>query len=261
MCLPFLLVRARGSTRAPAGPGGRPPGTPRWLPAPFLRHGAAADRLVDRADDERVDRWRFAGEPGGGDRALRNEDTLTHAAAQHVERHQPGSRALGLHFQEGPVRYLRQPAGGPDVSDHHRGKHQRSFTISTPVARARSRASGVSTARRPSTSRAPARADAATIASVTAPFSMRWLGWADPPATGAASRNRRRPARRASRCFGFSNKCNSCNTNDPSSASVLIDTTSTDSTCSRTVCGNPGCAGAPVPWPVPPARPPAPGFP
>src|SRR5215472_797823 len=258
MCLSFLLVRARHSARAPAGPGrqaaprnptcwpgGRPPGTARWPPATFLRHGAAAGRLVDRADDERVDRRRLAGEPGGGNRALRNEDTLAHAAAQHVECHQPGSRALGLHFQEGPVRYLRQPASGPDVSDHHRGKHQRSFTISTPVARARSRASGVSTARRPSTSRAPARADAATIASVTAPFSTRWLGCADPGTAAAASRKRSLPERTASRCFGFSNKCRRCRTNAARSASVLIVTTSTESTCSRTVCGNPACPGTP----------------
>src|SRR5690348_17890342 len=138
--------------------------------------GRAADRFVDRADDKRVDRRRLAGEPRGGDRALRDQDALAHAAAEHVERHQPGARAFGLHLQEGPVRYLRQPAGGPDISDHRRGKHQRSFTISTPAARARSRASGVSTARRPSTSLAPALAAAATMASVTAPFSTRWLG-------------------------------------------------------------------------------------
>src|SRR6516225_11627920 len=152
MCVSFLAGRT--------DPGGRPPGT----------------RLVDRADDERVDRWRLAGEPGGGDRALRDENALAHAAAQHVEGHQPGAGALGLHFQEGPVRYLRQPAGGPNVADDGRGKHQRSFTISTPAARARSRASGVSTARRPSTRRAPAWAASRTTASVTAPFSTRWAG-------------------------------------------------------------------------------------
>src|SRR5690349_8285368 len=28
--------------RGPASPGGRPPGTPRWPTAPFLRHGAGA---------------------------------------------------------------------------------------------------------------------------------------------------------------------------------------------------------------------------
>src|SRR5215472_1496121 len=31
-----------GRTRRCAGPGGRPPGAPRWLKAPFLRHGALA---------------------------------------------------------------------------------------------------------------------------------------------------------------------------------------------------------------------------
>src|SRR5215471_18919719 len=112
---------------------------------------------------------RLAREPRRRDRALRDQHPLAHPAAEHVERDETLAGALGLHLQEGPVRDLRQPAGGPDVAGHLRGKHQRSLSISTPAARARSRASGVSTARRPSTSRVPARAAWRTIASVTAP--------------------------------------------------------------------------------------------
>src|SRR5215469_7718843 len=146
------------------------------LPRGISCRAGAADRFVDRPDDERVDRRWLAGEPRGGDRALGDEDPFPHTAAEHVERHEPDPAALRLDLQERAVRYLRQPAGRPDVSDHRRGKHQRSFTISTPAARARSRPSGVSTARGPSTSLAPALAAAATIASVTAPLSTRWLG-------------------------------------------------------------------------------------
>src|SRR5215472_19307363 len=40
---------ARLNLIGPAGPGERPPGTPRWLKAPFLRHGALA--LLARGSD------------------------------------------------------------------------------------------------------------------------------------------------------------------------------------------------------------------
>src|SRR5215813_12785361 len=164
-----------GPLLGPAPPGGlarfrRPPGL-----------------IVDRADDQRVDRRRLAGEPRRRDRALRDQHPFAHPAAEHVERDEPLAAALRLDLKEGPVRDLRQPAGGPDVAGHLRGKHQRSLSISTTAARARSRASGVSTARRPSTSRAPARAAWRTIASVTAPLSTRWAGCTDPGPAAARS--------------------------------------------------------------------------
>src|SRR5262249_1319423 len=83
------------------------------------------------------------------DRALRDQHPLAHPAAEHVERDETLAGALGLHLKEGAVRDLGQPAGGPDVAGHLRGKHQRSLSISTPAARARSPARRVSTPRRP----------------------------------------------------------------------------------------------------------------
>src|SRR6202035_5880117 len=74
-------------------------------------------------------------------------------------------------------------AGRPHASDHRRGQHQRSLEISTPLARARSLASGVSTAPGPSTNRSPARAASRTIFSVTAPRSMRRAGGPAEPFT------------------------------------------------------------------------------
>src|SRR5689334_22421347 len=48
----YAASTAQAATANPmscgAGPGGRPPGTPRWLKAPFLRHGALA--LLARGD-------------------------------------------------------------------------------------------------------------------------------------------------------------------------------------------------------------------
>src|SRR5579863_1946376 len=181
---------------------------------------------VDGADDQRVDgRW-FAGEPRGRDRALGDQDPLAHAAAEHVERDQALPAALGLHLEERAAGQAGHAAGRPHASDHRRGQHQRSLEISTPLARARSLASGVSTAPGPRTSRSPARAASRTTFSVTAPRSMRRAGAPAGPFTavrpldsrvplapdaaaigvdvvcgrgGAASRNRFRPARRASR--------------------------------------------------------------
>src|SRR5262249_11997302 len=123
----------------------------------------------------------------GRDRAWSHQHRLAPPAAEHVERDETLAGPLRLDLEEGPVRDLRQPTGGPDVAGHSRGKHQRSLSISTPAARARSRASGVSTARRPSTSRAPARAAPATMASVTAPFSIRCAGRTAPCPSAAPS--------------------------------------------------------------------------
>src|SRR5581483_4085788 len=174
---PFLLrcgaaLRGGGRRGASRGGGGR---------------GGPGRGLVDGADDERVDRRRLAGKPGRRDRALGDQHPFPHPAAEHVERHQPGAAALGFDLQERAVRDLRQPPGGPDVPHHRCRQHQRSLVISTPAARALSLASGVSTARRPSTSRAPALAAETTIASVTAPFSTRWLGCTEPGTAGNAS--------------------------------------------------------------------------
>src|SRR5215472_12117729 len=239
------------------------PGAAGSCPAGPLLGPAAAGRLaclrrppgllVDRADDQRVERRRLAGEPRRRDRALCDQHPFTHPAAEHVERDETLAGALRLHLKEGAVRDLRQPTGGPDVAGHLRGKHQRSLSISTPTARARSRASGVSTARRPSTSLAPARAAWRTIASVTAPLSTRCAGCTDPGPAAAASRNRSRPARNASRCLGFSNNRSSRLTNASRSASFRKLTVSTASTCSRTVCASPGC-----PSPARPATPSSP---
>src|SRR6201986_1221168 len=186
---------------------------------------------VDRTDDQRVDRRRLAGEPGRRDRALGDERALAHPAAEHVEGDHPLARAVGLHLEEGAVGQFGQPARGPDAPDHGCGQHQRSFSIGTPLARARSAASGVSTAPRPSPSRWPLRAAALITASVTAPRSMRRTG-ADSPARSApltaatgpgvvrslASLNRFRPDRSSSRWSGSrsSSRC----TNAARSSSV-----------------------------------------
>src|SRR5262249_18251546 len=118
-------------------------------------------------------RRRLAGEPGRRDRSLGNEHALAHAAAEHVEGDHPLAGAVCFHLEEGTVGQFGQPARGPDAPDHRCGQHQRSLSICTPLARARSLASGVSTAPRPSTSRCPARAAWLIMASVTAPRSMR----------------------------------------------------------------------------------------
>src|SRR5580700_219241 len=110
-------------------------------------------RRVDGADDQRVDGRRLAGKPRGRHRTLGDEHPLAHAAAEHVERDQPLPAALGLHLEERTAGQAGHAAGRPHASDHRRGQHQRSLEISTPVTRARSLASGVSTALGPSTSR------------------------------------------------------------------------------------------------------------
>src|SRR5580700_1436036 len=142
---------------------------------------------VDGADDQRVDGRRLAGEPRGRDRALGDQHPLAHAAAEHVERDQPlpalSIPGLDLHLEERAAGQACYPAGRPHASDHRRGQHQRSLEISTPLARARSLASGVSTAPGPSTSRSPARAASRTTFSVTAPRSMRRVGGPAEPFT------------------------------------------------------------------------------
>src|SRR5271163_1653081 len=138
---------------------------------------------VAGADDQRVAVRRLTGEPRGRDRALGDQHPLAHAAAKHVERDQPRSGALGLHLEERAAGQAGHAAGRPHASDHRRGQHQRSLEISTPLARARSLASGVSTAPGPSTSRSPARAASRTTFSVTAPRSIRRAGCPAEPFT------------------------------------------------------------------------------
>src|SRR5690242_4111881 len=146
-----------------------------------IAHSFGSWIWIDRADDQCVERRRLAGEPGRRHRALDDEHALSHPAAEHVEGDEPLAAAFGLHFEEGAVGQLGQAARGPDVPDHRCGQHQRSFSIGTPLARARSLASGVSTAPRPSTSRSPACAAALTTRSVTAPRSMRRTAADSPP--------------------------------------------------------------------------------
>src|ERR1700758_5638799 len=83
---------------------------------------------IDRTDDQRVDGRRLAGEPGGRDRPLGDQHAFPDAAAEHVEGDEPLAGALGLHLEKGAVGQFLQAARGPDVSDHGRGQHQRSFT-------------------------------------------------------------------------------------------------------------------------------------
>src|SRR5204862_5117745 len=136
-------------------------------------------RRVDRADDQRIDGGMIL-EPAGSDRTGCDEHPLADAASEHVERDEL-TAALDLHLEEGPVRDVLDPLGRPHGAGHRRSQHRRSFSISTPRLRARSRAMGVSTARGASTIRAPLSAASRTWRSVTAPLSMRSSG----PAPGA----------------------------------------------------------------------------
>ena len=108
--------------------------------------GGADGRLVDRADDQRVDR-RLVRQPAGRDRALRDQDPLarplpsTSKATSRAPSRRP--RPRGTRRSAG-----RRAAWSPRRSRHCCLQHHRSFSISTPSARARSRASGVSTAPR-----------------------------------------------------------------------------------------------------------------
>src|SRR5436190_236718 len=147
--------------------------------------------LVDGADDEGVDGWRLAGEPGGSDRAGRHQHPLADAAAQHVEGDEPGALAvLDLDFQHGAARDLLQALGGPHVADDDCALHGHSLSISTPSCRALSRASGVNTTPLPTTSFLPALAAAMTLFSVTRPLSRRSLPPRAAPSAPADSRAR-----------------------------------------------------------------------
>src|SRR5207245_5216384 len=107
---------------------------------------------------------------------------LADAAYQDVEGDQRRS-SVHLHLEKGAMRNVLDPPGRPDRTGDGCSQHRRSFSISTPRLRARSRAIGVSTARGDSTSRAPFSAASRTWRSVTAPFSMRMVG-ALPASTG-----------------------------------------------------------------------------
>src|SRR5947209_9866696 len=163
-------------------------------------------RLVDRADDQRIDGGMIL-EPARCDRAGGDQHPLADAAAEHVERDQLRA-ALHLDLEEGPVRDVVDSLRRPHGAGHPRSQHRRSFPISTPRLRARSRAMGVSTARGASTMRAPLSAASRTWRSVTAPFSIRSSGpppgaWEAPP---PASEKRRRPEMISMRSRGFSRR-------------------------------------------------------
>src|SRR3712207_3318212 len=137
---------------------------------------AVVARRVDRPDDQRVHRRWSAGEPRSRDGALDDQDGLTDAAPEDVEGHQPRAGPRDLDLEERPAGQPVDAPGGPHVPGDDRSQHYRSISTWTPSLRALSRASGVSTARRPRTRRSPAAAAAATVFSVTAPCSTRRAG-------------------------------------------------------------------------------------
>src|SRR5881275_3202900 len=140
-------------------------------------------------------------EPARGDRAGGDQDALADAAPEHVEG-DDAAAAVHLDLEERAVGYPVDPLGRPHGAGDGRSQHGRSFSISTPRLRARSRAIGVSTARGASTSRAPWAAASRTVRSVTAPRSIRIAGAAATAAEGtpvAPSRNRSLPERIAIR--------------------------------------------------------------
>ena len=122
-----------------------------------LAHGAllrgGRGRLVERPDDQRVDRRVRVAEPARGDRAGGDQHALADAAAEDVEGDQRRA-VVRPHLEEGAARQLRRRGASPRSSRSPAFQHRFSFSISTPSARAFSRASGVSTARGPSTRRA-----------------------------------------------------------------------------------------------------------
>src|SRR6185436_14390399 len=72
--------------------------------------------LVQRADDERVDRDLAAAEPGGRGGAGHHHDLLAFAAAEHVDG-DDAAAALRLHFEEGAGRDMLDLLGGPVPAD------------------------------------------------------------------------------------------------------------------------------------------------
>src|SRR5690348_118865 len=147
-------------------------------------------------------------EPARGDRAGGDQDALADAASEHVEG-DDAAAAVHLDLEERAVRDPVDPLGRPHGAGDGRSQHGRSFSISTPRLRARSRAIGVSTARGASTSRAPWAAASRTARSVTAPRSIRIVVAAAGAAAAAAVAPRRKrslPDRIAIRSRGFSNR-------------------------------------------------------
>src|SRR2546430_2704437 len=115
------------------------------------------------------------GEPARGDRAGGHQHALAQPAAEHIEGNQTRP-IVALDLEERASGDLVESAGGPNRPGHSRLDHLSSLSITTCSERAWSRASGVSTARRARTSRAPVAAASRTRRSVTAPFSMRIAG-------------------------------------------------------------------------------------
>src|SRR5579859_7422324 len=163
---------------------------------------------VQRPDDQSIERRMLGSKPARGDRARGDEDALAEPAAEDVEGDEPGA-VVRLDLEECAAGDPVDAPGGPHRTRHGGLQHVLSFSISTPSAFAWSRASGVRTAPRPRTSRAPSSAARRTMRSVTAPFSMRRAG--APPlerGTGAVGRNANRtcPVRIACRSRGLSRR-------------------------------------------------------
>ena len=114
-------------------------------------------RLVDRADDQRVDR-RVAPanqptRPSPVATSTRSPTPLPSTSNATSVRPPPSTSTS----RKAPLGISVDSPGRPDGAGDGCSQHRRSFSISTPRLRARSRAIGVSTARGASTSRAPVR--------------------------------------------------------------------------------------------------------
>src|SRR4051794_10939238 len=72
--------------------------------------------FVDRADDQRVDRWGLAGKPCGCDRAGCDNHLLAFAAAERIEGEQLRARFVDRDLQHGPRRDFAELLGGPDAA-------------------------------------------------------------------------------------------------------------------------------------------------
>src|SRR5215469_1650006 len=206
--------------------------------------------LVNRADDQRID-GRPIRQPARRDRTLDDEHSLALANAEDVKGDQALARAGHLDLQERATGQSVDPLGGPDVPYDNSLQHHRSLSIGTPSDSARSRASGVSTARRPRTSRSPALAAACTARSVTAPVSIRnapcpgWLPgtWlpGDPDSV-----NRRRPVSRSRRRAGLSASRTTVSTKLCRSSSVARRTCLVPGGTAGSPAGRPACWIAPA---------------
>src|ERR1051325_80514 len=98
--------------------------------------------LVQRADDERVDRDLSAAEPGRRGGTGHHHDLFAFAAAQHVECHDAAA-AFGLDFQERAGGDVLDALGGPVPADHVTAYHGLVLSKVRPRVRARSLARGV----------------------------------------------------------------------------------------------------------------------